>query len=81
MLDNVLVDEGGIWLYYYGSYIVFVYICYWISLFNSGQLTEHRTWEMKIEEWQNPILQDKRFPAWYVWPCTLQHFRVLNTDA
>ncbi|KAM0901697.1 hypothetical protein ACQ4PT_019812 [Festuca glaucescens] len=32
-------------------------------------ILEHGTWEMKIEEWQNPILQDKRFPAWY--PVTL----------
>ncbi|KAG6508070.1 non-lysosomal glucosylceramidase-like isoform X1 [Zingiber officinale] len=30
---------------------------------------EHCSWESQIEEWQNPILQDKRFPAWY--PVTL----------
>ncbi|XP_074574090.1 uncharacterized protein LOC141830587 isoform X2 [Curcuma longa] len=30
---------------------------------------EHSSWESQIEEWQNPILQDKRFPAWY--PVTL----------
>ncbi|TVU25976.1 hypothetical protein EJB05_28500 [Eragrostis curvula] len=32
-------------------------------------ILEHTSWERQIEEWQNPILQDKRFPAWY--PVTL----------
>ncbi|KAJ4751721.1 Non-lysosomal glucosylceramidase [Rhynchospora pubera] len=30
---------------------------------------EHGSWEAQIEEWQRPILQDKRFPSWY--PVTL----------
>ena len=25
---------------------------------------EHMDWEAKIEEWQRPILQDKRLPEW-----------------
>ncbi|MED6220792.1 hypothetical protein PIB30_048261 [Stylosanthes scabra] len=29
----------------------------------------HRQWEAQIEEWQRPILEDKRFPEWY--PITL----------
>ncbi|XP_066336867.1 uncharacterized protein [Miscanthus floridulus] len=32
-------------------------------------ILEHVSWERQIEEWQNPILQDERFPAWY--PVTL----------
>lgn len=32
-------------------------------------ITEHQSWESQIEEWQRPILQDKRFPEWY--PVTL----------
>ncbi|XP_047050557.1 non-lysosomal glucosylceramidase-like [Lolium rigidum] len=28
-------------------------------------LLEHMDWESKIEEWQRPILQDKRLPEWY----------------
>ncbi|KAG8089411.1 hypothetical protein GUJ93_ZPchr0011g27524 [Zizania palustris] len=32
-------------------------------------ILEHDSWERQIEEWQNPILQDERFPAWY--PVTL----------
>ncbi|KAL6868128.1 hypothetical protein ACP4OV_014973 [Aristida adscensionis] len=32
-------------------------------------ILEYTSWEKKIEEWQTPILQDKRFPAWY--PVTL----------
>uniref|UniRef100_A0A0D9XQQ1 Non-lysosomal glucosylceramidase n=1 Tax=Leersia perrieri TaxID=77586 RepID=A0A0D9XQQ1_9ORYZ len=32
-------------------------------------ILEHNSWERQIEEWQNPILQDERFPAWY--PVTL----------
>lgn len=28
-------------------------------------LLEHMDWESKIEEWQRPILQDKRLPDWY----------------
>lgn len=30
---------------------------------------EHNDWESQIEDWQRPILQDKRLPAWY--PVTL----------
>ncbi|KAJ4744554.1 Non-lysosomal glucosylceramidase [Rhynchospora pubera] len=30
---------------------------------------EHVCWEAQIEEWQQPILQDRRFPSWY--PVTL----------
>ncbi|MED6216593.1 hypothetical protein PIB30_008888 [Stylosanthes scabra] len=29
----------------------------------------HQQWEAQIEEWQRPILEDKRFPEWY--PITL----------
>ncbi|CAL9041064.1 unnamed protein product [Musa banksii] len=36
-------------------------------------IIEHGSWETQIEEWQNPILQDKRFPAWYF------HFRYAVT--
>ncbi|ONK57752.1 uncharacterized protein A4U43_C09F3730 [Asparagus officinalis] len=32
-------------------------------------IIEHQTWESQIEEWQRPILQDKRLPEWY--PVTL----------
>ncbi|KAF8730745.1 hypothetical protein HU200_016607 [Digitaria exilis] len=32
-------------------------------------ILEHTSWERQIEEWQDPILQDERFPAWY--PVTL----------
>uniref|UniRef100_K3ZHG1 Glucosylceramidase n=1 Tax=Setaria italica TaxID=4555 RepID=K3ZHG1_SETIT len=32
-------------------------------------ILEHTTWERQIEDWQDPILQDERFPAWY--PVTL----------
>ncbi|KAM3311491.1 hypothetical protein ACQJBY_031881 [Aegilops geniculata] len=32
-------------------------------------ILDHSSWEMQIEDWQHPILQDKRFPAWY--PVTL----------
>ncbi|XP_015617336.1 uncharacterized protein [Oryza sativa Japonica Group] len=32
-------------------------------------ILEHNSWERQIEEWQNPILQDERFPDWY--PVTL----------
>ncbi|XP_062198133.1 uncharacterized protein LOC133900879 isoform X7 [Phragmites australis] len=32
-------------------------------------ILEHTSWERQIEEWQSPILQDERFPAWY--PVTL----------
>ncbi|WOL14286.1 non-lysosomal glucosylceramidase-like [Canna indica] len=32
-------------------------------------IIQHGSWETQIEEWQNPILQDKRFPTWY--PVTL----------
>ncbi|CAH9081671.1 unnamed protein product [Cuscuta epithymum] len=32
-------------------------------------LHEHTHWESQIEAWQNPILEDKRFPEWY--PVTL----------
>ncbi|RLM57828.1 non-lysosomal glucosylceramidase isoform X1 [Panicum miliaceum] len=32
-------------------------------------ILEHTSWERLIEDWQDPILQDKRFPAWY--PVTL----------
>lgn len=32
-------------------------------------ILEHTSWERLIEEWQDPILQDTRFPAWY--PVTL----------
>ncbi|KAL6660780.1 hypothetical protein ACP70R_001815 [Stipagrostis hirtigluma subsp. patula] len=32
-------------------------------------ILEHTSWEMQIEEWQSPILQDERLPAWY--PVTL----------
>ncbi|XP_062182583.1 uncharacterized protein LOC133886774 isoform X1 [Phragmites australis] len=32
-------------------------------------ILEHASWEWQIEEWQSPILQDERFPAWY--PVTL----------
>ncbi|KAF7096293.1 hypothetical protein CFC21_098260 [Triticum aestivum] len=28
-------------------------------------LLEHMEWESKIDEWQRPILQDKRLPEWY----------------
>ncbi|VAI19645.1 unnamed protein product [Triticum turgidum subsp. durum] len=28
-------------------------------------LLEHMEWESKIQEWQTPILQDKRLPEWY----------------
>ncbi|CAO2205518.1 unnamed protein product [Urochloa humidicola] len=28
-------------------------------------LLEHMKWESQIEEWQRPILQDKRLPEWY----------------
>ncbi|VAI88489.1 unnamed protein product [Triticum turgidum subsp. durum] len=28
-------------------------------------LLEHMAWESKIDEWQRPILQDKRLPEWY----------------
>uniref|UniRef100_M8AIT3 Glycosyl-hydrolase family 116 N-terminal domain-containing protein n=1 Tax=Aegilops tauschii TaxID=37682 RepID=M8AIT3_AEGTA len=28
-------------------------------------LLEHMEWESKIQEWQRPILQDKRLPEWY----------------
>ncbi|KAM3191210.1 hypothetical protein ACQJBY_068876 [Aegilops geniculata] len=28
-------------------------------------LLEHMDWESKIDEWQRPILQDKRLPEWY----------------
>ncbi|KAJ1275211.1 hypothetical protein BS78_05G119200 [Paspalum vaginatum] len=32
-------------------------------------ILEHTSWERQIEEWQDPILKDERFPAWY--PVTL----------
>ncbi|XP_073013402.1 uncharacterized protein [Typha latifolia] len=32
-------------------------------------ILEHGSWEAQIEEWQRPILQDKRVPPWY--PVTL----------
>ncbi|KAJ4713800.1 Non-lysosomal glucosylceramidase [Melia azedarach] len=32
-------------------------------------ILEHAQWESKIEAWQKPILEDKRFPEWY--PITL----------
>ncbi|KAJ8484233.1 hypothetical protein OPV22_016718 [Ensete ventricosum] len=32
-------------------------------------IIEHGSWETLIEEWQNPILQDRRLPPWY--PVTL----------
>ncbi|XP_064970338.1 uncharacterized protein LOC103989366 isoform X2 [Musa acuminata AAA Group] len=32
-------------------------------------IIEHGSWETQIEEWQNPILQDRRLPSWY--PVTL----------
>lgn len=32
-------------------------------------ITEHKQWELQIEEWQKPILEDKRVPDWY--PVTL----------
>uniref|UniRef100_M8C8D8 Non-lysosomal glucosylceramidase n=1 Tax=Aegilops tauschii TaxID=37682 RepID=M8C8D8_AEGTA len=32
-------------------------------------ILNHSSWEMQIEDWQHPILQDKRFPEWY--PVTL----------
>ncbi|XP_050920592.1 uncharacterized protein LOC127138238 isoform X1 [Lathyrus oleraceus] len=32
-------------------------------------IIEHRQWESQIEDWQRPILEDKRFPEWY--PTTL----------
>ncbi|XP_020106842.1 non-lysosomal glucosylceramidase-like [Ananas comosus] len=32
-------------------------------------ILEHCSWESQIDEWQKPILQDKRFPEWY--PITL----------
>lgn len=25
---------------------------------------EHMEWESQIEEWQRPVLQDKRLPEW-----------------
>nr|CAB3489561.1 unnamed protein product [Digitaria exilis] len=28
-------------------------------------ILEHTSWERQIEEWQDPILRDERFPAWY----------------
>ncbi|WVZ95476.1 hypothetical protein U9M48_041237 [Paspalum notatum var. saurae] len=28
-------------------------------------LLEHMNWESQIEEWQRPILEDKRLPEWY----------------
>lgn len=28
-------------------------------------LLEHMNWESQIDEWQRPILQDKRLPEWY----------------
>ncbi|PKA53457.1 hypothetical protein AXF42_Ash012399 [Apostasia shenzhenica] len=28
-------------------------------------IAEHRKWESQIEDWQRPILADKRLPAWY----------------
>ncbi|KAF6159702.1 hypothetical protein GIB67_029960 [Kingdonia uniflora] len=28
-------------------------------------ILEHERWESQIETWQNPILNDKRFPEWY----------------
>ncbi|XP_073099894.1 uncharacterized protein [Elaeis guineensis] len=28
-------------------------------------IMDHASWESQIEEWQRPILQDKRLPAWY----------------
>ncbi|XP_062192980.1 uncharacterized protein LOC133896401 isoform X2 [Phragmites australis] len=30
-----------------------------------GALLEHMEWESQIEEWQRPVLQDKRLPEWY----------------
>ncbi|XP_057415417.1 uncharacterized protein LOC130710235 isoform X2 [Lotus japonicus] len=32
-------------------------------------ITEHCKWESQIEDWQRPILEDKRLPEWY--PTTL----------
>ncbi|KAK7376394.1 hypothetical protein VNO78_34679 [Psophocarpus tetragonolobus] len=32
-------------------------------------IMEHCQWEAKIDDWQRPILEDKRFPEWY--PTTL----------
>ncbi|KAL3845703.1 hypothetical protein ACJIZ3_003106 [Penstemon smallii] len=32
-------------------------------------ILEHAKWEQQIEEWQRPILEDKRLPEWY--PVTL----------
>lgn len=32
-------------------------------------IMDHGSWESQIEEWQRPILQDKKLPAWY--PVTL----------
>ncbi|KAG0504006.1 hypothetical protein HPP92_004078 [Vanilla planifolia] len=32
-------------------------------------IIEHEVWESQIEEWQNPILQNKELPEWY--PVTL----------
>lgn len=32
-------------------------------------IIEHCQWESQIEDWQRPILEDKRFPEWY--PVTL----------
>ncbi|XP_058752771.1 uncharacterized protein LOC131625947 [Vicia villosa] len=32
-------------------------------------IIDHRQWESQIEDWQRPILEDKRFPEWY--PTTL----------
>ncbi|KAH6835988.1 Beta-glucosidase [Perilla frutescens var. hirtella] len=35
----------------------------------SDAILEHAKWEYQIEEWQRPILEDKRLPEWY--PITL----------
>ncbi|XP_047964570.1 non-lysosomal glucosylceramidase-like [Salvia hispanica] len=35
----------------------------------SDAILEHTKWEHQIEEWQRPILEDKRLPEWY--PITL----------
>lgn len=35
----------------------------------SDAILEHLKWEHQIEEWQRPILEDKRLPEWY--PITL----------
>jgi uncharacterized protein (DUF608 family) len=63
-LPDVIVEEGTPSCFDCSikSYFLLIFVTEFIYLTK----LEHNSWERQIEEWQNPILQDERFPDWYV---------------